>query len=78
MLLKREWKTAFDRVMKSLPSSLVLNEGEGASKNQQVQKSAPGLTAGALCISDCTHEVPLGSEVMIEIKASVDSLLVCC
>lgn len=70
MLLKREWKTAFDRVMKSLPSSSSLNgkEGDGASKNQQVQRSASGLTAEASCISDCTHEVPLGSEVLIEIK----------
>ncbi|KAI7804405.1 putative codanin-1 [Triplophysa rosa] len=70
MLLKREWKTAFDRVMKSLPSSNLngKDDGDGASKNQQVQRSASGLTAETSCISDCTHKVPLGSEVMIEIK----------
>lgn len=70
MLLKREWKTAFERVMKSLPSSSSLNckEGEGTSKSQPVQRSAAELSAGSSCISDCTHKVPLGSEVMIEIK----------
>lgn len=79
MLLKREWKTAFDRVMKSLAAASSLNgkEGDGASKIHQVQRSASGLTAGTSCIVDCTHKVPLGSEVMIEIKVSVDSLLVC-
>lgn len=74
MLLKREWKTAFDRVMKSFPSSnLNGKEGDGASKNQQVQRSGSGLNSETLCISDCTHKVPLGSKVMIEIKVSVDS-----
>uniref|UniRef100_A0A8C2A5W5 Codanin 1 n=1 Tax=Cyprinus carpio TaxID=7962 RepID=A0A8C2A5W5_CYPCA len=48
-LLKREWKSAFGRVMKSVPSSV-------------------RLSAGSSCVSDCTHKVPLGSEVMIEIK----------
>ncbi|XP_052009059.1 codanin-1-like [Xyrauchen texanus] len=69
MLLKREWKSAFERVMKSVPSSsLEAEEGERTSKNQQVQRSAAGLSAGSYCPSDCTHKVPLGSEVMIEIK----------
>ncbi|XP_048048281.1 codanin-1 [Megalobrama amblycephala] len=69
-LLKREWKSAFDRVMKSLPSAFSLDaeEGEGSSKSQQVQRSASGLSAGSSCVSDCTHKVPLGSEVMIEVK----------
>uniref|UniRef100_A0A8C1G7F6 Codanin 1 n=1 Tax=Cyprinus carpio TaxID=7962 RepID=A0A8C1G7F6_CYPCA len=49
-LLKREWKSAFGRVMKSVPSSV-------------------RLSAGSSCVSDCTHKVPLGSEVMIEIKS---------
>ncbi|XP_067224214.1 codanin-1 [Chanodichthys erythropterus] len=69
-LLKREWKSAFDRVMKSVPSTVSLDaeEGEGSSKSQQVQRSASGLSAGSSCVSDCTHKVPLGSEVMIEVK----------
>ncbi|XP_042598617.1 codanin-1 [Cyprinus carpio] len=69
-LLKREWKSAFGRVMKSVPSSVSLDaeEGEGSSRSQQVQKSTSGLSAGSSCVSDCTHKVPLGSEVMIEIK----------
>ncbi|XP_067310683.1 codanin-1 [Pseudorasbora parva] len=69
-LLKREWKSAFERVMKSVPStfSLDADEGEGSSKSQQVQRSASELSAGSLCVSDCTHKVPLGSEVMIEVK----------
>ncbi|KAK9960202.1 hypothetical protein ABG768_010277 [Culter alburnus] len=69
-LLKREWKSAFDRVMKSVPSTFSLDaeEGEGSSKSQQVQRSASGLSAGSSCVSDCTHKVPLGSEVMIEVK----------
>uniref|UniRef100_A0A673I3L5 Codanin-1 C-terminal domain-containing protein n=1 Tax=Sinocyclocheilus rhinocerous TaxID=307959 RepID=A0A673I3L5_9TELE len=53
-LLKREWKSAFERVMKSVPSS-----------------STSGLSAGSSCVSDCTHKVPLGSEVMIEIKVII-------
>ncbi|XP_051724548.1 codanin-1 isoform X2 [Ctenopharyngodon idella] len=69
-LLKREWKSAFDRVMKSVPSTFSLDaeEGEGSSKSQQVQRSASGLSAVSSCVSDCTHKVPLGSEVMIEVK----------
>uniref|UniRef100_A0A673I426 Codanin-1 C-terminal domain-containing protein n=1 Tax=Sinocyclocheilus rhinocerous TaxID=307959 RepID=A0A673I426_9TELE len=65
-LLKREWKSAFERVMKSVPSSVSLDaeEGEGSSRSQQVQKSTSGLSAGSSCVSDCTHKVPLGSEVM--------------
>ncbi|KAK2878520.1 hypothetical protein QQF64_011434 [Cirrhinus molitorella] len=69
-LLKREWKSAFERVLKSVPSSVSLDaeEGEGSSRSQRVQRSTTGLSAGSACVSDCTHKVPLGSEVMIEIK----------
>ncbi|RXN10447.1 codanin-1 [Labeo rohita] len=69
-LLKREWKSAFERVMKSVPLSVTLDteEGEGSGRSQQVQRSTSGLSAGSACVSDCTHKVPLGSEVMIEIK----------
>lgn len=57
-------------MMKSMPSSVSLdaNEGEGSSRSQQVQKSTSGLNAEPSCVSDCTHKVPLGSEVLIEIK----------
>uniref|UniRef100_A0A8C2GK75 Codanin 1 n=1 Tax=Cyprinus carpio TaxID=7962 RepID=A0A8C2GK75_CYPCA len=51
-LLKREWKSAFGRVMKSVPSSVSLDAEEGEGSN-------------------CTHKVPLGSEVMIEIKVII-------
>lgn len=69
-LLKREWKSAFERVMKSVPSPLSVDaeEAEGLSRSQQVQKSASGLSAGSTCVPGCAHKVPLGSEVMIEIK----------
>ncbi|XP_077096235.1 codanin-1 [Siphateles boraxobius] len=69
-LLKREWKSAFERVIKKVPSAFNLDaeEGEGSSKSQPVQKSASGLSAGSSCVSDCNHKVPLGSEVIIEVK----------
>ncbi|XDV43496.1 hypothetical protein PO909_011973 [Leuciscus waleckii] len=69
-LLKREWKSAFERVIKSVPSTFNLDaeEGEGSSKSQQVQRSASGLSAGSSCVSGCNHKVPLGSEVIIEVK----------
>jgi len=72
-LLKREWKSAFERVIKSVPSTFSLDaeEGEGSSKSQQVQRSASGLSAGSLCVSDCNHKVPLGSEVIIEVKVII-------
>ncbi len=59
--------------MKSMPSSVSLdaNEGEGSSRSQQVQKSTSGLNAEPSCVSDCTHKVPLGSEVLIEIKVII-------
>lgn len=56
-----------------MPSSVSLDadEGEGSSRSQQVQKSTSGLRAGPSCVSDCTHKVPLGSEVLIEIKVII-------
>lgn len=58
--------------MKSVPLSVTLDteEGEGSGRSQQVQRSTSGLSAGSACVSDCTHKVPLGSEVMIEIKVN--------
>lgn len=72
-LLKREWKSAFERVIKSVPSTFILDaeEGEGSSKSQPVQRSASGLSAGSSCVSGCNHKVPLGSEVIIEVKVII-------
>lgn len=62
--------------MKSVPSSLSLDaeEAEGLSRSQQVPRSASGLSAGSTCVPDCTHKVPLGSEVMIEIKVIIGQI----
>ncbi|XP_061096062.1 codanin-1 isoform X2 [Conger conger] len=67
-LIKREWKTAFDRLMKTLPTSTP-GEGEGVTAGAvKPQPPAQGGDPSTLCTQDCTHNAPLPSDVIIEIK----------
>ncbi|XP_029585453.1 codanin-1 [Salmo trutta] len=81
-LVKREWKTKFDRVMKSLPSpeaSGVEGSGSGLGAKAgavavtQEQSRTPKRDmgkeeAGTSCPPDCPHSAPLPSDVLVEIK----------
>ncbi|TRY91770.1 hypothetical protein DNTS_023734 [Danionella cerebrum] len=67
-LLKRDWKSTFERVIKTMPLSLTSDAVEVEGESQNIKQSASGLSTGTNCIPNCTHKVPLGSEVMIEIK----------
>ncbi|XP_036398337.1 codanin-1 [Megalops cyprinoides] len=73
-LIKREWKTAFDRVMKTLPAAPPLTgEGEGsqvATVRQQAtpQGASQGEDTRSVCPKDCTHSATLPSNIIIEIK----------
>ncbi|XP_071221517.1 codanin-1 [Salvelinus alpinus] len=81
-LVKREWKTKFDRVMKSLPSpeaSGVEGSGSGlgaktgAAAVTQEQSRTPKRDMGkeeavTSCPPDCPHSAPLPSDVLVEIK----------
>ncbi|KAJ8289625.1 hypothetical protein GJAV_G00003470 [Gymnothorax javanicus] len=70
-LIKREWKTAFDRLMKTLPSATPSTPGDG----EGVTAGAPKLQSptkredpSSICPKDCDHSAPLPSDVIIEIK----------
>ncbi|XP_070972441.1 codanin-1 [Oncorhynchus clarkii lewisi] len=81
-LVKREWKTKFDRVMKSLPSpeasgvegsGLVAKAGAGTAAVSQEQSRTPKRDMGkeeavTSCPPDCPHSAPLPSDVLVEIK----------
>ncbi|XP_014050869.2 codanin-1 [Salmo salar] len=81
-LVKREWKTKFDRVMKSLPSPEAsgmegsgsgLGAKAGAVAVTQEQSRTPKRDmgkeeAGTSCPPDCPHSAPLPSDVLVEIK----------
>ncbi|KAG9336800.1 hypothetical protein JZ751_003148 [Albula glossodonta] len=69
-LIKREWKNAFDRVIKSLPTP-----GEGGEINAAATRSQPpphragnGEDPKTQCPKDCTHSATLPSNIIIEIK----------
>uniref|UniRef100_A0AAR2JLG3 Codanin-1 C-terminal domain-containing protein n=1 Tax=Pygocentrus nattereri TaxID=42514 RepID=A0AAR2JLG3_PYGNA len=52
-LIKREWKSSFERVMKN---------------SLQLLRNFSGQDAVSSCPPDCTHKAPLSSDVIIEIK----------
>ncbi|KAJ8340940.1 hypothetical protein SKAU_G00332310 [Synaphobranchus kaupii] len=67
-LIKREWKTAFDRVMKTLPAA-PSTPGEGVARGVTRPQPPPqGENTSALCPEDCAHNAHLPSDVIIEIK----------
>ncbi|XP_031436332.1 codanin-1 [Clupea harengus] len=78
-LIKREWKSVFDRVMKTLPSPPPPNpEAPTQTQTQiQTQTQAPtdpqrgggGQTLGEKdCPPECTHQAPRASSVITDIK----------
>ncbi|KAB5562360.1 hypothetical protein PHYPO_G00016930 [Pangasianodon hypophthalmus] len=69
-LIKREWKSTFERVMKNVPcpASTETVDAGGSGKSVQTQKSSSGQDAGSSCPQDCSHKGPLASDVIIEIK----------
>ncbi|XP_072545683.1 codanin-1 [Salminus brasiliensis] len=69
-LIKREWKSSFERVMKTLPcpASTESMDAEGTGKSLQSLKSSSGQETGSSCLPDCTHKAPLASDVIVEIK----------
>ncbi|KAG7328248.1 hypothetical protein KOW79_008192 [Hemibagrus wyckioides] len=69
-LIKREWKSTFERVMKNVPcpTSNDSMDGGGPGKNVQTRKSSSGQDAGSSCPQDCSHKGPLASDVIIELK----------
>ncbi|MCJ8736935.1 hypothetical protein PDJAM_G00018010 [Pangasius djambal] len=69
-LIKREWKSTFERVMKNVPcpTSTESVDAGGSGKSVQAQKSSSGQDAGSSCPQDCSHKGPLASDVIIEIK----------
>ncbi|KAI4873318.1 hypothetical protein NFI96_029066, partial [Prochilodus magdalenae] len=69
-LIKREWKSSFERVMKSVPCPARTESAdtEGTGKSLQMLGSSSGKDAVASCPPDCTHKAPLSSDVVIEIK----------
>ncbi|KAF7704340.1 codanin-1 [Silurus meridionalis] len=69
-LIKKEWKSTFERVMKNVqcPTSTESVDAGGPGKSVPRQKSSPGQDAGSSCPQDCSHQGPLASDVIIEIK----------
>ncbi|XP_041122102.1 codanin-1 isoform X2 [Polyodon spathula] len=68
-LIKRELKTAFDRMMKSLPSPPVSALSEGETPREHREPTASSLEKrGASCPPDCEHKATLPSDLIIEIK----------
>ncbi|XP_062325661.1 codanin-1 isoform X2 [Osmerus eperlanus] len=70
-LIKREWKSRMDAVVKSLPSPPPPEAGRGAP--EQPPSTAPsrarqGGQAGVSCPAECLHAAPLPSDVLVEIK----------
>ncbi|KAJ3612795.1 hypothetical protein NHX12_019053 [Muraenolepis orangiensis] len=67
-LIRREWKSRFDRVMKSVD----VTQGAGpelANREQPTTpKRKPGSERTLACPPDCLHSAPLPSDVIIEIK----------
>ncbi|XP_028821612.1 codanin-1-like [Denticeps clupeoides] len=59
VLIKREWKSTFERVMKSLPNSEEAKEKVAQSCN---------LDPCGTCAPHCTHQAPRASSVINEMK----------
>ncbi|CAL8298845.1 unnamed protein product [Arctogadus glacialis] len=66
-LIRREWKSRFDRVMKSMDA-----QGAGMEPANQAQpttpKRKPGGERALVCPTACPHAAPLPSDVLIQIK----------
>ncbi|TSN67084.1 Codanin-1 [Bagarius yarrelli] len=69
-LIKREWKSTFERVMKNATCSTSTESVDtgGSGKTVLINKSSPGQGAGSSCPQDCSHKGPLASDVIIELK----------
>ncbi|XP_072313743.1 codanin-1 [Eucyclogobius newberryi] len=68
-LIRREWKTKYDRVVKSLGADVDSAADELATHGKlTTPKRKPANERVATCGPHCTHDVPLHSDVMIEIK----------
>ncbi|KAJ7990849.1 hypothetical protein DPEC_G00291180 [Dallia pectoralis] len=69
-LIKREWKTMCDRVMKSFTAEGGDVDGIRAGTGVGTQERPKMKTKDAVtsCPCDCTHSAPLASDVLVEIK----------
>ncbi|KAM4625003.1 codanin-1 [Polymixia lowei] len=75
-LIRREWKSRFDRVMKAMGSLVAPDpgdvEGLGVELTAQEQPATPRRRQGSerltSCPPDCNHTASLPSDVLIEIK----------
>lgn len=81
-LIRREWKSKYDRVMKTLGSPLLpgardLPEtvvGLVTQDQATTPKRKQGSVRSASCPPDCTHSAPLPSDILIEMKVGVPFL----
>lgn len=74
-LIKREWKSTFDRVMKTVPvpdqgevEGLGLGLGVATSEHPTTPKRKQGNEVIASCPAGCTHSALMPSDVLVEIK----------
>ncbi|XP_017550007.1 codanin-1 isoform X1 [Pygocentrus nattereri] len=69
-LIKREWKSSFERVMKNVPcpANTESADTDGTGQSLQLLRNFSGQDAVSSCPPDCTHKAPLSSDVIIEIK----------
>ncbi|XP_041927428.1 codanin-1 [Alosa sapidissima] len=73
-LIKREWKTVFDRVLKTLPcppppSPDMLPAPQTQTPTDAQRGGGGGPASGQTdCPSECTHQAPRASNVLTEIK----------
>lgn len=81
-LIRREWKSKYDRVMKTLGSPLLPDArdlpetvvGLVTQDQATTPKRKQGSVRSASCPPDCTHSAPLPSDILIEMKVGVPFL----
>ncbi|XP_026860651.2 codanin-1 isoform X2 [Electrophorus electricus] len=68
-LIKREWKSSFERITRSVPCPASADSADSdRASSRQTLGSSSRQDAGSACPPDCTHKAPLASDVIIEIK----------
>lgn len=72
-LIRREWKSRYDRVMKEAggpPALDLCDVGFDVKRGERstTPKRKQGSERPASCPPDCTHNAPLPSDIFIEMK----------
>lgn len=78
-LIRREWKSRYDRVMKTFGSPQLPDArdppetvvGVVTQDQAATPKRKQGSVRAASCPPDCTHSAPLPSDILIEMKVGV-------